>query len=173
VAEIGAAFLCADLGITPEIREDHAAYIDHWLKALKNDKKLIFTAAAHASRAVEFLKAKQPSLAPDVKPEAKPDTDTPPDYHTLYVSPIMRVVQHDWRLQIERSGRGMVTKYEFQDKDSPIWRRSQEWHGYDINDTYLGLPKGLVKLYERERPALVKFGLVQEATAPKQLTLSL
>lgn len=173
VAEIGAAFLCADLGITPEIREDHAAYIDHWLKALKNDKKLIFTAAAHASRAVEFLKAKQPSLAPDVKPEAKPDADTPPDFHTLYVSPAMRVGQHDWRLRIERKGRGMVTKYEFQDRDSPIWRRSQEWHGYDINDTYLGLPKGLAKLYERERSSLVKFGLVQEAPAPKQLTLSL
>lgn len=62
VAEIGAAFLCADLGITPEIREDHAAYIDHWLKALKNDKKLIFTAAAHATRAVEFMKARQPVL---------------------------------------------------------------------------------------------------------------
>lgn len=62
VAEIGAAFLCADLGITPEIREDHAAYIDHWLKALKNDKKLIFTAASHATRAVEFMKARQPVL---------------------------------------------------------------------------------------------------------------
>jgi antirestriction protein ArdC len=32
VAEIGSAFLCADLGITPETREDHAAYIGHWLK---------------------------------------------------------------------------------------------------------------------------------------------
>ena len=32
IAEMGAAFLCADLGITPEIREDHAAYLAHWLK---------------------------------------------------------------------------------------------------------------------------------------------
>jgi antirestriction protein ArdC len=32
VAEIGAAFLCADLGITPETRDDHAAYIASWLK---------------------------------------------------------------------------------------------------------------------------------------------
>jgi antirestriction protein ArdC len=31
VAEIGAAFLCADLGITPETREDHAAYVASWL----------------------------------------------------------------------------------------------------------------------------------------------
>jgi antirestriction protein ArdC len=31
VAELGAAFLCADLEITPEVREDHAAYIATWL----------------------------------------------------------------------------------------------------------------------------------------------
>lgn len=55
VAELGAAFLSADLGITPEIREDHAEYIDHWLKALKEDKRAIFSAAAHAQRAADFL----------------------------------------------------------------------------------------------------------------------
>jgi len=32
VAELGAAFLCADLEITPEVREDHAAYIATWLR---------------------------------------------------------------------------------------------------------------------------------------------
>lgn len=169
VAEIGSAFLCADLSITPEVREDHASYIDHWLKALKDDRKLIFSAAAHAARAVEFLKAKQPNLTP----LAQPEPVSLPDYHTLYVSPAMKVGQHDWRLRIERNGRGIVTKYEFQDKDRPLWRRSQDWPSHDINDTYLGLPKGLAKLYERERPALVKFGLVQDAPAPKQLTLSL
>ncbi|MDD2324516.1 MAG: zincin-like metallopeptidase domain-containing protein [Alphaproteobacteria bacterium] len=56
VAEIGSAFLCADLGITPDVREDHAAYIGHWLKALKDDRKLIFSAAAHAGRAADYLK---------------------------------------------------------------------------------------------------------------------
>jgi antirestriction protein ArdC len=39
VAELGFAFLCADLQITPEIREDHASYIHEWLKVLKNDKR--------------------------------------------------------------------------------------------------------------------------------------
>jgi len=68
VAEIGAAFLCADLGITPETRADHAAYIDNWLQALKNDRKLIFTAASHASKAVEFLKNRQPTLECVVTP---------------------------------------------------------------------------------------------------------
>ena len=51
VAELGAAFLFADLGITPEIRDDHAAYLGHWLQALKEDKRAIFSAAAHAQRA--------------------------------------------------------------------------------------------------------------------------
>jgi len=55
VAELGAAFLCADLGITPEPREDHAAYLAHWLEVLKQDKRAIFTAAAHAQRAADFL----------------------------------------------------------------------------------------------------------------------
>ena len=48
VAELGSAFLCADLGITPEVREDHAAYIASWLKQLKDDRRFIFSAASHA-----------------------------------------------------------------------------------------------------------------------------
>jgi antirestriction protein ArdC len=59
-AELGAAFLCADLGLTLEIRDDHAAYIGSWLKVLKNDKRAVFTAAGHAQRAAEFLHALQP-----------------------------------------------------------------------------------------------------------------
>lgn len=60
VAEIGAAFIAADLGIALEPRPDHASYIASWLKVLRNDKRAIFTAAAHAQKAVEYLKAKQP-----------------------------------------------------------------------------------------------------------------
>jgi antirestriction protein ArdC len=55
IAELGAAFLCADLGITPEIRDDHAAYLASWLKVLKEDKRAIFSAAAHAQRAADYL----------------------------------------------------------------------------------------------------------------------
>ena len=62
VAEIGAAFLCADLGITPETREDHAAYIESWLKVLKDDKRAIFTAASHAQRAAGHLHAYQEAV---------------------------------------------------------------------------------------------------------------
>ena len=61
VAELGAAFLCADLGITPEIREDHAAYLGHWLDVLREDKRAIFGAAAHAQRAADFLHGLQPN----------------------------------------------------------------------------------------------------------------
>ncbi len=60
VAELGAAFLCVALGITPEVRDDHAAYIGHWLKVLKDDKRAIFTAAAHAQRAMDYLHTLQP-----------------------------------------------------------------------------------------------------------------
>lgn len=51
VAELGSAFLCADLGLALELREDHAAYIANWFEILKNDKHAIFTAASHAQRA--------------------------------------------------------------------------------------------------------------------------
>ena len=60
VAELGSAFLCADLQLTPETREDHASYIANWLTVLKNDKRAIFTAAAHAERAAAFLHGLQP-----------------------------------------------------------------------------------------------------------------
>lgn len=63
VAELGAAFLCADLGITPTVREDHAAYLQHWLTMLKADKRAIFSAAAHAQKAADFLKACQAPAA--------------------------------------------------------------------------------------------------------------
>lgn len=63
VAEIAAAFLCADLGLTLEPREDHAAYLTSWLTVLKNDKRAIFQAAAHAQRAADFLQALQVQAA--------------------------------------------------------------------------------------------------------------
>jgi antirestriction protein ArdC len=55
VAELGSAFLSADLDLTPEVREDHAAYIASWIKVLKDDKRAIFSAASHAQRAADFL----------------------------------------------------------------------------------------------------------------------
>jgi antirestriction protein ArdC len=60
VAELGAAFLCADLELSLSPREDHASYIAHWLTVLKNDKRAIFRAASHAGRAADFLHGLQP-----------------------------------------------------------------------------------------------------------------
>lgn len=60
VAELGAAFLCADLELEPQIRDDHAPYIGSWLKVLKADSKAVFTAAAHAQKAADFLHGLQP-----------------------------------------------------------------------------------------------------------------
>jgi antirestriction protein ArdC len=63
VAELGSAFICADLELTPELRDDHASYLASWLKVLKNDPRAIFTAASHAQRAADFLSGLQPGTA--------------------------------------------------------------------------------------------------------------
>lgn len=55
IAEIGAAMLCAQLGMEPTEREDHAAYVASWLKALRDDKRAIFRAAAAAQAASELI----------------------------------------------------------------------------------------------------------------------
>jgi antirestriction protein ArdC len=53
VAEIGSAFLTDHCGMPGVLQ--HAAYIESWLTALRNDKRLIFTAAAQAQRAADYL----------------------------------------------------------------------------------------------------------------------
>lgn len=54
VAELGAAFLCADLGVQGKLQ--HPQYIANWLKVLGGDKYAIFTAARLAREAVAFLR---------------------------------------------------------------------------------------------------------------------
>ena len=56
VAEIGAASLCATLGIENHSTfRNSAGYIQNWLKALKNDKKMIITASARAEKAIKLI----------------------------------------------------------------------------------------------------------------------
>ena len=64
IAELGSVFLCADLGIAPELepRPDHASYLASWLKVLAGDKRFIFSAAAHAQKAAAYLHGLQPLL---------------------------------------------------------------------------------------------------------------
>ena len=55
IAELGAAFACAHLGLSTEPRADHAQYIASWLRVLKADKRAIFTAASKAQQACDWL----------------------------------------------------------------------------------------------------------------------
>ncbi len=56
VAELGAAFVCASLGIAAGRRPDHADYVASWLRRLRGDKRAIFTAAASAQAAADWLR---------------------------------------------------------------------------------------------------------------------
>ena len=55
-AELTACFICAELGICSEPRPDHAQYIAHYLALLKDNNRAIFSAAAKAAQAVDYLK---------------------------------------------------------------------------------------------------------------------
>ena len=57
VAEMGSAFLCAALGITPTVR--HADYLGSWLEVLREDNRAIFRAASAASKAADWLLARR------------------------------------------------------------------------------------------------------------------
>jgi antirestriction protein ArdC len=67
IAELGAAFTCAHLGLTTEPREDHAQYIQSWLKVLKADKRAIFTAASKAQQAADWLMQRAGVSAPSLE----------------------------------------------------------------------------------------------------------
>ena len=69
VAELGAAFLAADLGLYLEPREDHAGYIAEWIKVLASDKHAIVSTAAHAERAVRYLHGLQPADVAPIRTE--------------------------------------------------------------------------------------------------------
>lgn len=74
IAEISAAYLCAELGIANEPRHDHAQYLASWLEVLRADSRAIFTAASQASQVTAFLNGLQP-----VPP--LPVGDAPPMVH--------------------------------------------------------------------------------------------
>ncbi|MCB1989193.1 MAG: hypothetical protein KDE69_12815, partial [Burkholderiaceae bacterium] len=61
VAEMGSAFLSSHCGLQGQLH--HANYIASWLQALRNDKRLVFSAASLAQKAVDFL---MPELATSV-----------------------------------------------------------------------------------------------------------
>jgi antirestriction protein ArdC len=56
IAEISACILGAEMGFRPDF-EQSATYIEGWLKALNDDKAMIFRAASEAQKAVDLIKA--------------------------------------------------------------------------------------------------------------------
>lgn len=56
VAEFTAAFLCGTVGISNDrVEANHAAYIQSWLKSLRNDSKMVVSAAQKAQRAADLI----------------------------------------------------------------------------------------------------------------------
>ena len=60
IAEMSAAYLCAEAGISPAVLENQAAYIAGWLKKLRDDRKLVVHAAAQAQKAADFILNRMP-----------------------------------------------------------------------------------------------------------------
>jgi antirestriction protein ArdC len=54
IAELGAAFLCAEFGFDGDLR--HAGYIQSWIDLLKVDTRAFFTACSQASKAADYLR---------------------------------------------------------------------------------------------------------------------
>ena len=72
VAELGSAFVMAQLGFASEPHPQHAAYMAGWLPLLRSNAKALFTAASLASKAAQFLEAmtSHSAKADDSNPEA-------------------------------------------------------------------------------------------------------
>ena len=77
---------CADLDLTLEPREDHAAYIANWLQVLKADNRAIFTAASHAQRAADFINGLQPAAFAGYLPTVASGAHRVRPIDVLYVS---------------------------------------------------------------------------------------
>ncbi len=58
-AEMGAAYLCAEAGISTAVIGNQAAYVAGWLAKLRDDRKLLIHAAAQAQRAADFVLNRQ------------------------------------------------------------------------------------------------------------------
>jgi len=63
IAEMAAAFLCRRAGISPAVIENQAAYIQGWLKQIRQDKKLVITAASAAQKAADWILGETPSAS--------------------------------------------------------------------------------------------------------------
>lgn len=69
-AELASVFMAGELGIPANV-ENHASYVDSWLKTLKNDKREIFRAAADAQRVADWCLSHHPEYKAKVTDQAK------------------------------------------------------------------------------------------------------
>jgi antirestriction protein ArdC len=58
---MGAAYLCAEAGISPAVIENQASYVAGWLKKLRDDRRLAIRAAAQAQRAADYVLGRIPT----------------------------------------------------------------------------------------------------------------
>ncbi|MEM8783465.1 MAG: zincin-like metallopeptidase domain-containing protein [Planctomycetota bacterium] len=97
VAEMGAACLCAVAGIAPATLDQQAAYVDNWLQRLRNDKRLVVTAAGAGQRAADWIQGVRPTgfasaaatdgadtrkVEPEPPPHVGPGSTEVPNQHT-------------------------------------------------------------------------------------------
>jgi hypothetical protein len=82
----------------------------------------------------------------------------------LHVSQPMLIGKHEWRLRIfNHPTYGPCTTFEWRRAGSDGWNPQRQWPSYDINHTYLGVPRGLDRLYDREIDHVIR--LIPEAAA--------
>lgn len=101
VAELGSAFVMAQLGIAPEPHPQHAAYMAGWLPLLRSDDRALFTAASLASKAAQFLQgpnseAVSPAAGPSkpIRPTTVLQSITGPSVKTWVRG--SRIHSHGW-----------------------------------------------------------------------------
>lgn len=77
-AELASVFVCSEIGIPPDL-EQHASYVESWIKALKHDKREIFRAAADAQKAADWCLSHHPDYRLALgAPEGTEDAKTTP-----------------------------------------------------------------------------------------------
>ncbi len=62
VAELGAAYLCAEAGISNVTIANQASYIAGWLRKFREDRKLLIHAAAQAQKAADYILGRSAEL---------------------------------------------------------------------------------------------------------------
>ena len=70
VAELGSAFLCAETGISSDnLLENSVAYVQSWIRVLKNDPQFIISASSKARKSAEYILNKKEETAATTETE--------------------------------------------------------------------------------------------------------